>query len=109
MQIDLTFEQVCEFVKEDEPNKPKLIEAVDKLLGMTLICSPIVLGPNALPALSATRSQHQARSPVSAGIFFYPSTFVAIIRFLYFPGTLHVLWKPPCLQTTHRPVNPCRN
>jgi hypothetical protein len=54
MAYDLTkFEQVCEFIKK---NDPKLIGAVDNLLGMTLIFSPVVIGPVAaaayLPALA---------------------------------------------------------
>lgn len=52
MSIDLNFKDVCKLIKKDEP---KLIEAVDKLLTMALICSPTVIGPAAavlLPFLS---------------------------------------------------------
>jgi hypothetical protein len=44
MPLDLSFKQVCEFIKKDDPT---LIEDVDKLLGLLLVCSPIVVGPAA--------------------------------------------------------------
>ncbi len=48
MSLDLTFEQVCDFIKKDDS---KSIDAVDKLLGLALMCSPIVLGPAAIVAV----------------------------------------------------------
>lgn len=42
MRLEFTFKEVCEFIKEDDP---KLIDAVDKLLGMAILFSPIVSGP----------------------------------------------------------------
>ena len=48
-----TFKQVRELIKKDEP---ALLGAVDKLLGMALICSPLALGPAVaafLPTLAA--------------------------------------------------------
>ena len=45
MQLEVTFKDVCNSIKKDEPS---LIEAVDKLLGLTLICSPFMLGPAGL-------------------------------------------------------------
>src|SRR5450756_532952 len=56
MTLDLTFKQVCELVKKDGKKDPKLVEAVDNLLGLALICSPLVVGPTAaalLPMLAA--------------------------------------------------------
>jgi hypothetical protein len=55
MTLDLTFKQVCELVKKDAKKDPKLIEAVDNLLGLALICAPLVIGPEMaalLPALA---------------------------------------------------------
>lgn len=56
MSLDLTFKQVCTTVKKQGSADPKLLDAVDNLLGMALICSPGVLGPTAaalLPTLAA--------------------------------------------------------
>jgi hypothetical protein len=55
MTLDLTFKQVCELVKKDGKEDPKLIEAVDLLLGLALVCSPLAIGPLAaalLPTLA---------------------------------------------------------
>ncbi|MDD4293589.1 MAG: hypothetical protein PHI95_06660, partial [Bacteroidales bacterium] len=41
MPSDLTFKQVCEFIKNDDPN---LIDAADKLFSLALICTPIIAG-----------------------------------------------------------------
>ncbi len=49
MPKDLTFTEVCSFIKSDDG---KLIEAADNLLGAAIICSPAIFGPAALPALS---------------------------------------------------------
>jgi hypothetical protein len=51
MTLELSFKQVCEFVKKDGKKDPKLIEAVDNLLGIVLICSPVVVGPAAVALL----------------------------------------------------------
>ena len=48
MPIDLTFKQVCDFIKKDDP---KLIDAADKLLGLAIMCSPAVVGPSAITAV----------------------------------------------------------
>ena len=48
MPKDITFNEVCEFIKS---NDGRLIDATGKLLGAALVCSPIVFGPAALPAL----------------------------------------------------------
>jgi hypothetical protein len=45
MNLDLTFKDVCATVKKQGKDDPKLIEAVDSLLGLALICSPVVVGP----------------------------------------------------------------
>ncbi|NYT09871.1 MAG: hypothetical protein GKC09_08045 [Methanosarcinales archaeon] len=42
MQLDLTFKQVCEFIKKDDPN---IIGAVEKLLGRAQVCSPVLIEP----------------------------------------------------------------
>ena len=47
MSIDLTFKQVCEFLKKDDPT---LTDSVDRVLAFAIVCSPIVLGPGALPS-----------------------------------------------------------
>jgi ATPase family associated with various cellular activities (AAA) len=51
MNLDLTFKQVCDLVQKDAKEEPKLLEAVDKLLGLALICSPLALGPAAVVLL----------------------------------------------------------
>lgn len=54
MSIELTFKSVCTTIKKHGKDDPKLIEAVDNLLGLTIICSPAVLGAPAalLPTLA---------------------------------------------------------
>lgn len=52
MSIDITFKEVCNFIKKDDQG---LIDTVDKLLGFCIVCSPMVLGPVAaalLPLIS---------------------------------------------------------
>jgi hypothetical protein len=51
MALELTFKQVCEFIKKDQRSDAPLIEAVDKLLGLTLICAQAFLGPAAVALL----------------------------------------------------------
>ena len=103
MSLDLTFKQVCEFIKEDQP---ELIESVDKLLGITIILSPIVLGPAAagiLPLLTAKNEltkigkgifekftkkraedylARQSRMQVAYGLITYTAFFAALDRLL---------------------------
>ncbi|MGL1958761.1 MAG: hypothetical protein OCD00_15775 [Colwellia sp.] len=55
MPKDLTFSEVCNFIKNDDG---KLIDAVDKLLGAAIICSPAIFGPIALPALGLLASKN---------------------------------------------------
>jgi len=55
MSVDLTFKSVCSTIKKQGKDDPKLLEAVDSLLGLAFICSPVVLGPAAaalLPTLA---------------------------------------------------------
>jgi hypothetical protein len=55
MNLEITFKSVCATLKKQGKNDPKLIESVDNLLGLALICSPVVLGPAAaalLPTLA---------------------------------------------------------
>jgi hypothetical protein len=56
MSLDLTFKQVCDFIKKDEF---KLIDTTDKLLGITIIFSPVVLGPTAFPLLSLLTTKNE--------------------------------------------------
>ncbi|OYT92151.1 MAG: hypothetical protein CFE43_09580 [Burkholderiales bacterium PBB3] len=51
MTLNLTFKDVCITIKKQGKDDPKLIEAVDQLLGLALICSPMVLGPAAVALL----------------------------------------------------------
>lgn len=51
MGLELTFKNVCATIKKQGKDDPKLIEAVDTLLGLALICSPVVLGPAAAALL----------------------------------------------------------
>jgi len=55
MNLDLTFKSVCETIKKQGKSDTKLIDGVDQLLGLAMICSPVVLGPTAaaiLPTLA---------------------------------------------------------
>lgn len=55
MSTELTFKGICVAIKKQGKDDPKLIEAVDNLLGLAIICSPVVLGPTAaalLPTLA---------------------------------------------------------
>lgn len=45
MPLDLTFAQVSEFVRGEARREPKVIEALDGLLGLLIICSPLVAAP----------------------------------------------------------------
>ena len=57
MPLDLTFKQVCEFIKEDDP---KLVDSVDKLLGLAIVCSPAIIGPSvvaAVPPMIAVKNE----------------------------------------------------
>ena len=51
MSIDLTFNDVCKTIKKQGKGDPTLIKAVDNLLGLALICSPVALGPAAAAAI----------------------------------------------------------
>lgn len=51
MSFDFTFKSVCETIKKQGKDDPKLLKAVDNLLGFALICSPAVLGPAAVALL----------------------------------------------------------
>lgn len=51
MSIELTFKSICAKIKKQGKSDPKLIESVDNILGLALICSPAVLGPSAAAVL----------------------------------------------------------
>jgi hypothetical protein len=51
MNLDLNFKSVCTAIKNQSREDPKLLEAVDQLLGLALVCSPIIIGPSAAPLL----------------------------------------------------------
>jgi hypothetical protein len=51
MTLNLTFKQICDLLQGDAQEDPKLLDAVDKLLGLALICSPVVVGPAAVALL----------------------------------------------------------
>ncbi len=51
MSLELTFKSVCASIKKQGKDDPKLIGSVDNLLGLALICSPVVLGPSAAALL----------------------------------------------------------
>ena len=52
MTKGLTFKEVSKLLKKEDG---QLIEAVDQMLGLTLVCSPLILGPPALAALPLLR------------------------------------------------------
>lgn len=68
MTLDLTFKQVCDLIKKDGKEDPKLIEAVDHLLGFALICSPVIFGPE-LAALLPTLAVKNELVKIGKGVF----------------------------------------
>lgn len=66
MSLDLTFKQVCEFVKKDDP---KLIDAMDNLLGLALVCLPLVVGPAAFVAVPPMISVKNEIVKIGKGVF----------------------------------------
>lgn len=66
MSLDLTFKQVCEFIKEDDP---KLIESIDKLLGLALICAPLVAGSAAVAVVPPMIAVKNEIVKISKGVF----------------------------------------
>ncbi len=61
MPQDLTFKEVCRFIKSDDGT---LVEATNKLLGAAILFAPIAIGPAALPALGVCVT---GRPPDSVG------------------------------------------
>lgn len=55
MELDLTFKAVCGSLKKGGDGDSKLIEAVDTLLGLTIICAPVALGAASVGLLSLLR------------------------------------------------------
>lgn len=51
MALDLSFKQVCDLIKKGQKDNHDLIDAVDKLWGLTLVCSPLLMGPAAVVIL----------------------------------------------------------
>jgi len=56
MPKDITFNEVCKFLMKDDGS---LIDATGHLLGAALVCSPLVFGPVALPALGLLGAKKQ--------------------------------------------------
>lgn len=56
MQLEFTFRDVCNFIKKDEPS---LITAVDNLLGLILVCSPLMVGPQGLMLLPLITAKNE--------------------------------------------------
>src|SRR5947207_1628489 len=59
MALELTFKNVCATIKKRGKDDPKLIEGVDNLLGLALICSPVVLGPAAVAFLPTLATKNE--------------------------------------------------
>jgi hypothetical protein len=51
MMLSVTFEQVCDFLRTDAKEDPKLLTAVDRMLGLVLICGQVVLPAEIVPLL----------------------------------------------------------
>ena len=68
MSLDLTFKSVCDTIKKHGKEDAKLLEAVDSLLGLALICSPAVLGP-AAAALLPTLAVKNELVKIGKGVF----------------------------------------
>jgi NACHT N-terminal Helical domain 7/AAA domain len=63
MMLSVTFEQVCKFLREDVKQEPKLLNVVDRLLGLALICGQLSLPSGIvamLPALSVKNELTQS-------------------------------------------------
>ena len=45
LPIAVTFDEVCAFLRKDAPQDPKLLSAVDRVLGLTLICLQSTVSP----------------------------------------------------------------
>jgi hypothetical protein len=54
MSLDLTFKQACILIKKEQPD---LIEAMDKILGLALLCSPVFTGSIALLPLITAKNE----------------------------------------------------
>lgn len=59
MELDLTFKAVCGYLKRAGDGDSKLVDAVDTLLGLTIVCAPIALGPAGLGLLSLLRVKNE--------------------------------------------------
>ena len=51
MTLELKFKDICAVLKKEGKQDPKLIAAVDQLLGLALICSPAVFSPDVVSLL----------------------------------------------------------
>ncbi len=60
MNFDFTFKNVCDIIKKQGEQDAVLLDNIDKLLGLALICSPIVLGPAAVGLLSILAVKNEA-------------------------------------------------
>jgi len=59
MELDLTFKAVCGSLKKGGDGDSKLIEAVDTLLGLTIACAPVALGPAGVGLLPLLRVKNK--------------------------------------------------
>jgi hypothetical protein len=66
MPLDLTFKKVREFVQKDDP---KLMEDIDRLLGIALICSSLVAGPAAIIAIPPIIGVKNELVKIGKGVF----------------------------------------
>jgi len=62
MTLDLSFKQVCDIIKKDQKDNHNLIEAIDKLLGFTLICSTAIIGPAAMVLLPIITAKNELKN-----------------------------------------------
>ena len=59
MEHDVNFKSVCESLKKAGAQDSKLLEAVDALLGLTIVCAPVALGPPAIGLLSILTAKNE--------------------------------------------------
>lgn len=59
MELDINFKSVCESLRRDGAQDSKLIEAVDVLFGLTIVCAPIALGPAGVGLLSILAAKNE--------------------------------------------------
>ncbi len=59
MELDITFKSICQFIKTDGKDDSQIVEAVDSLLGVSIVCAPAILGPAGLAVLPLLAAKNE--------------------------------------------------